>query len=169
MRMLILLIVSMFLALPAQAHSQEESDEWIQTWIAKVHEQGALTIARAIEYFDFNARHQHVASHHPPPVVLSPEQVEVWRPLVGLHFYPEDINMALRILWCESRGDANAKNPTSTASGLFQHLRFWWSGQSAYPAFDPFDPNESVKAAAYLRYTRGNWGDWNPSKHCWGG
>ncbi len=96
--------------------------------------------------------------------------VEQWRWLVEIWFAPADVERALDIMACESGGNPNAKNPTSTASGLFQHLRAWWSGEwGTHGPFDPFDPAESVEAAAYLRYdTPGGWSHWNPSRHCWG-
>lgn len=34
----------------------------------------------------------------------------------------------MSIMYRESRGDPNAKNPSSTASGLAQFLAFWWDG-----------------------------------------
>lgn len=139
------------------------SADFMADWMARVQENGALTIELAEEYRD---------AHTPDPLVLPysysppPSGVEQWRPLVEAHFRPGDVDRALRIMWCESHGDPNAKNPTSTASGLFQHLRGWWGG-SWGPAFDPFDPAQSVAAAARMRYSRGSWSDWNASRGCW--
>ena len=97
--------------------------------------------------------------------VFSDDPVERWAPLVAKHFDPDDVDLALRIIDCESGGDPNAKNPTSSASGLFQHLRGWWAGEWS---FDPFDPAQSVKYGARLFYDGGS-SHWNASRSCWSG
>lgn len=48
---------------------------------------------------------------------------------------PEDIR---RIIWHESRGNPNAKNPTSSASGLMQLL------QGTFKLKNPYDPFENI-------------------------
>lgn len=93
---------------------------------------------------------------------------DYWRTLVETWFQPEDVETALRIIWCESGYDTNAKNPSSTASGGWQFLRGWWSGDWGLTGpFDPFDPAAATKAAAQLRYHNGSWSDWYASRHCW--
>ena len=102
---------------------------------------------------------------------LAPRDVEVWRPLVEAHFAPGDVARALAVISCESSGDPNAKNPRSSASGLFQHLgRFWpeRSVKAGLPGADIFDPASNVAVAAWLVYEGGGWSHWNPSRHCWG-
>lgn len=106
-----------------------------------------------------------------PRRALAPRDVEVWRPVVEAHFAPTDVTRALRIIFCESSGDPNAKNPRSSASGLFQHLgRFWpeRSVKAGVPGADIFDPSANVTVAAWLVYEGGGWSHWNPSRHCWG-
>lgn len=49
---------------------------------------------------------------------------------------------AMSVIHRESRGDPRAKNPASTASGLFQFLSSWWLGK-----WDPFDPVKSMHHA----------------------
>lgn len=95
--------------------------------------------------------------------------VELWRPFVEEHFEPGDVNRALRIISCESGGNPYAKNRTSTASGLFQHLRAWWSGDwGVTEPFDPFNPEDSIRAGAALAYgTSSSWRNWYPSAFCW--
>lgn len=104
-----------------------------------------------------------------PPSLVSDDPVERWRPLVEEHFAPPDVDLALRVIGCESDGIPTAKNPRSSASGLFQHLgRFWpersaaagWAGSSI------FDPEANVAVAAWLR--QDGWHHWNPSRGCWG-
>ncbi|MDH3248587.1 MAG: lytic transglycosylase domain-containing protein [Acidimicrobiia bacterium] len=107
----------------------------------------------------------------PAPRRLAPRNVEVWRPLVEAHFAPADVARALAVISCESSGDPDAKNPRSSASGLFQHLgRFWpeRSVKAGLPGVDIFDPSANVAVAAWLVYEGGGWSHWNPSRHCWG-
>lgn len=85
--------------------------------------------------------------------------VEQWRPLVEQYFAPDEVETALCIMSHESGGNPNAKNPHSTASGLFQHLASWWD----YFDFDPFDPEQSIQAAKQLKDLYG-WTQWSPYK-----
>ena len=75
------------------------------------------------------------------------EAVERWRPIVSIYFPSDRVDWALRIIECESHGDPNAKNPRSTASGLFQHLASLWDERAAaagWPAADVFDPFANI-------------------------
>lgn len=98
------------------------------------------------------------------------ESVEDWRPLVAAFFRPEHVDRAIRIMWCESKGDPRAKNPVSTASGLFQHLASMWEERTAAAEMgdaDVFDPVANVAMAAWLVYEFGGWSHWNASSACW--
>lgn len=102
-----------------------------------------------------------------PDEVVSPDD---WRPLVEQFFAPGHVRRALRIIACESGGRADAKNPTSTASGLFQHLASLWperSAEAGWAGADVFDPVANVAVAAWLVYEDGGWSHWNPSAGCW--
>ncbi len=106
-----------------------------------------------------------------PDDLTDRESVERWRPLVSLYFEADDVDRALDVIWCESRGDRWAKNPNSTASGLFQHLASMWGDRSPQAGFagdDVFDPVANVGVAAWLVYERGGWSHWYPSEPCWG-
>ena len=50
-----------------------------------------------------------------------------WSDLVEEHFKPEDHETAYRVIGCESNGFASAKNPTSTAKGLWQFIDKTWT------------------------------------------
>jgi hypothetical protein len=98
-----------------------------------------------------------------------PYQVEKWRPLVELaledYGIPEQTDTFLRVMQCESMGDSNAKNPTSTASGLMQHLaRPYWPARAeaiGMPDSSPFNPIANVYASAWLLTVRhGGWQHW---------
>ncbi len=79
--------------------------------------------------------------------------VERWRPVVDMYFPEERVDWALRIMECESKGKPNAKNPTSSASGLFQHLARLWPPRAEAAGFagaDVFDPFANIAVAAWL-------------------
>ena len=99
----------------------------------------------------------------------APRPVEEWRSLVSAYFAPEDIDLALKIISCESGGDPNAQNPRSGAAGLFQHIPRYWEARVAsagMPGASIFDPIANVAASAYLAYADG-WGHWSASAGCW--
>ena len=99
----------------------------------------------------------------------TPIPSDLLRRLVETYMLPADVDLMLRVAWCESGYNINAKNRSSTASGLYQHLKGWWSGAWGVTGpFDPFNPEQSVKAAAALLYeTSSGISNWNASKHCW--
>lgn len=75
---------------------------------------------------------------------------EQWRPLIAAHFPADAVNRAVAICNCESRGNPAARNPRSSATGLFQILR----GST--------DPVANVTQAAAMYRTRG----WKPWAAC---
>lgn len=98
-----------------------------------------------------------------PGVGATSSSAEEWRWLVELHFAPGDVDKGLRVIWCESRGDPSAKNPSSTASGLWQHLATYWESRSAAAGISGasiWDPEASTIVAAWLVYSNGGWGHW---------
>jgi hypothetical protein len=108
----------------------------------------------------------------PPPGMVTGALagLERWRPLVAEYFEAEDVELALRIIACESGGKPDAANPTSSARGLFQHLASAWAeraAQAGRPGADIFDPEDNVAVAAWLVYEGGGWSHWNASRHCW--
>jgi hypothetical protein len=107
-------------------------------------------------------------------IPVAPTSAEEWRPLVAEFFEAADVDRALDVMQCESRGDPAAKNPRSTASGLFQHLASHWDGprdgraaEAGWAGADVFDPVANIAVAAWLVYDGGGWGHWNASGHCW--
>lgn len=106
-----------------------------------------------------------------PVVEISDDPVERWRPLVADYFRPADVNLALRIIDCESHGDPNAKNPRSSASGLWQHLATYWPSRASAAGWGGssiWDPEANTAVAAWLAYSEG-FHHWNASRGCWGG
>jgi hypothetical protein len=90
--------------------------------------------------------------------------VEQWRSLVAAHFPASIVDEALSVMACESQGNPGAVNPSSRASGLFQHLPEYWDQRSRHagvPNKSIFDPNANVQTAAWLwRQTR-DWSHWS--------
>ena len=153
-------------------HPVDTLDEWMEEWTAAAV--GSFTVETLADYTDMATRHprffgRHV--HRAPgrqtpdrhPSVGVPAGVERWRPLVAAWFRPGDVDRAMRILACESQGNPNAKNPRSSASGLFQHLGKYWASRSAAAGFagaSIFDPTANVATAAWLRDQPGGFSHW---------
>ncbi|MGH8916451.1 MAG: transglycosylase SLT domain-containing protein [Acidimicrobiia bacterium] len=96
-----------------------------------------------------------------------PPAVEQWRSLVQQHFPSDRVEEALRIIQCESLGDADAYNPYSGASGLFQFLPATWASTSPKAGFSGasvFDPVANIGTAAWLanRYEDMGQSFWQP-------
>ena len=96
--------------------------------------------------------------------------VEKWRSLVATYFSSSMVDQALSIIQCESLGDANAYNPYSGASGLFQFLPGTWAVTSVKAGFggaSAFDPEANVASAAWLAgyYQAAGMDPWKPW-HC---
>lgn len=86
-------------------------------------------------------------------------EVEV-RALVTAYFEPTDVNQAVRVAWCESRFDPNAKDLRTGGVGLFNHLPPYWEERAAnagFPEADPTDPEASTAAAAWEVYNGAGW------------
>jgi hypothetical protein len=87
--------------------------------------------------------------------------VEQWRPLVEAWF-GANTDAALRVMRCESGGNASAYNP-SGASGLFQHMARYWPDRAAAAGFagaDIFDPVANVGVAAWLSSAGTDFSHW---------
>ncbi len=96
-----------------------------------------------------------------------PPSVERWRSLVQAYFPSSRVDEALAVLQCESLGDADAYNPYSGASGLYQFLPSTWASASTnagFPGASAFDPEANIGTAAWLanRYQELGQGFWSP-------
>jgi len=101
-------------------------------------------------------------------VVSVSSGVEQWRPLVETYFPSDWVEWALRIMQCESGGDPNAKNPHSSASGLFQHLARLWPGRAkaaGWTGASVFNPEANIAVAAWLLHHGGRNGPWTGTNH----
>jgi peptidoglycan hydrolase CwlO-like protein len=84
---------------------------------------------------------------------LFPPLVERWRPLVAAYFPANLVDEALAVIRCESFGDPSLVNPSSGASGLFQHMPRYWPARAAavgFPGASPLEAEPNVAAAAWL-------------------
>lgn len=86
--------------------------------------------------------------------------------------YGADYDLSVAIARCESRLNPAARNPSSTAKGLFQFLdgtwahygRMHWGSLEGKSVLD-YGDNAELGTWVIAKYgTR----DWNASKHCWG-
>jgi hypothetical protein len=173
-------------ALPAQAHSTAELDTWLEEWRATLVEAERFRISgqHFAEYFDMAERHpwhfSHASVSEPPSSSGARSNVnrgmgsdvEQWRNLVATHFAPELVETALCVMAHESGGNPNAKNPISTAAGLFQFLQSTWDQMvpdsvagGSYASGAPYDPEKSVRSAAWLQAAEG-WSQWNAYRYC---
>jgi len=96
-----------------------------------------------------------------------PPAVEQWRSLVQAYFPSSRVEEALAVLQCESLGAADAYNPYSGASGLYQFLPSTWASASPSAGFSgasAFDPEANIGTAAWLgnRYEELGKGFWSP-------
>tara|TARA_Y100000034_G_scaffold17575_1_gene19257 strand:- start:22 stop:747 length:726 start_codon:yes stop_codon:yes gene_type:complete len=102
------------------------------------------------------------------------ESVVRWAGKVSVYFEDDDFDWAMRVILCESAGRDRVLNPSSKASGLFQHLPKFWeeryvlANDAGYVNDgDILDPEDNIAVAAWLYYEDGGSKHWNPSKHCW--
>lgn len=103
---------------------------------------------------------------------LSPDQgmgsnVEQWRGLVEAYFPAGEVEKAMAVMACESGGNPNADNPSSSAAGLFQFLKSTWDNMvpievtgGSYSSGQVYDPEANVRAAAWLLAAEG-WSQWS--------
>jgi hypothetical protein len=92
----------------------------------------------------------------------APAGVEQWRSLVVAYFPPDQVERALRVMACESGGNPLAKNPGSSASGLFQHLARYWptrSSAAGWAGASIWNGEANIAVAAWLLRT-GGWSHW---------
>jgi len=88
--------------------------------------------------------------------------VEQWRTLVAAYFPADQVDMALRVMACESGGNPTAANPRSTARGLMQVMWSVWGPEYGVSEAELYDPATNLRIAA-LVYEQQGWNAWV----CW--
>lgn len=71
---------------------------------------------------------------------------------------------AVRVMMCESGGNPSARNPSSSASGLFQQLARYWPGRAATYGLagrSVFDPWANAVVSAGMVRDTGGWSHWS--------
>jgi hypothetical protein len=82
---------------------------------------------------------------------------------------PVSLDTWAQIAWCESNHQPDAKNPSSSASGLYQNLARYWDGRAeaaGFPGGDIWNARVHAFVSAHLAETSGV-DHWSPSAHCW--
>lgn len=167
-------------ALPAQAHSSEELDQYRDAWIDRASEDDGPTWKMVLEFRDMMERHPWYSAWSPPVVTRATElaqtgsshsgmgtNVEQWRSLVSAYFPAAQVDKAMAVMACESGGNPNADNPSSSAAGLFQFLKSTWDNMvplsvtgGSYASGQVYNPEANVRAAAWLWAAEG-WSQWS--------
>ena len=96
--------------------------------------------------------------------IRSNHPVRRWLPLVAKHFEPEDVDTAMCVIRYESGGDPNAKNPRSSARGLFQILGRLWAPFFGIERDDLYDSELNVRLARRI-LDRSSWNAWSVYKN----
>lgn len=111
--------------------------------------------------------------NHPDPergICASPEAAELHEArglayLSGATWLPR---IMLAVRHCESKGNYQAHNPTSTASGGWQFLNGTWRSVTGLaPPASAYSVETQDRAAAKL-FTASGTRPWNASRYCWG-
>ena len=95
----------------------------------------------------------------------------MWRALVEEYWPAGQVDDALSVMECESKGDPNAYNEASGASGLFQFLPGTWTSASVsagWAGADVFYGEANIAVAAWLSgsaHPHGRTGTASPSRY----
>lgn len=177
------MVVLLFIPTPSYAHSGHQLDEFVDDWTGRVSEQG-LQWELVLEYLDMAERHPWYFQYQEPPspapsnpLVTSPStstpatsrnmgsNSEQWRGLVAAYFPANQVDMAICIIRYESGGNPDAKNPRSSARGLFQILASLWAPYYGVSYDDLYNPEINTRIAAGIWGDHG-WGAWNAARKC---
>lgn len=159
---------------PILAHSTMELDEWVEQWQHEATEREVVSVEHLAEFLDMRDRHPWYFEYTPPAPTPrrspAPSQstvdrsmgtnVEQWRGLVASYFPAGQVDLALCVMLHESGGNPNAKNPTSSARGLFQVLASLWAPHYGVSFSDLYDPTTNVRIAADIWSDYG-WSAWS--------
>ncbi len=105
------------------------------------------------------------AAPPPPPAVTVPPVTAGGAGVASEGMPGQDVTLEA-IARCESGGDYEAENPTSTASGKYQVLDSTWDGYGGYERASDAPP-EVQEAWAREAYARAGTAPWRASRSCW--
>lgn len=83
-----------------------------------------------------------------------------WEADVAARWPAEQVGTACRIIMCESGGNPTARNPRSSASGIWQFLKGTWAGYGGY-AEAWLAPPHVQHDAAFALWQRSSWRPWS--------
>lgn len=187
MKRVVLILLSLTTALTlihtsAYAHSEHQLDEWVEGW-REDSLPGGVTHEEVEEFLAMMERHPGYAQYQSPsqPTQIPSREpssnsgrstksswsggVEQWRPLIAAYFPADQLNMALCVVTYESGGNPRAKNPRSSARGLFQVLASLWAPHYGVSYEDLYDPETNTRIAADIWRNYG-WGAWSAARKC---
>lgn len=168
-------VLTAALLMPVTAHTVEQLQDWESDWQSRAV--GSFDVKLLEEWRDMRARHPWFYTPDEPAISTATRVytsrpprppspgVEAWRTLVATYFPAENVDRALSVLSCESRGDPYADNPRSTARGLFQFLSSTWNTVAGYtgsPTYDlaAYDPTWQVINTVWLSKGGSDWSHW---------
>jgi len=131
----------------------------------------ALTTPPCVPYADLCVPDYIVRYLPPEPetIALDPSSVSLKATLEGLvaeHFPAWAVPAAVEVVGCETgyTYDPTEQNPSSGASGYFQHMPRYWEDRSAkagWAGYSIFHPEANVAVAAWLWGQTGDWRHWS--------
>ncbi|MCK5686416.1 SH3 domain-containing protein [bacterium] len=89
--------------------------------------------------------------------------VERWRSLVEKYFKPNRVDLALSVIYRESRGQIDAVNSSSGCTGLFQQHPKYWAARATgvgCAGASMTDAEVNIAASAALSNQGENWSHW---------
>lgn len=93
------------------------------------------------------------------------DPVDRWRLMVAAHFPEDEVETALCIIEHESKGDPDAENPRSSATGLFQILGSLWGPIYGVTEEHLLDPALNVRIASHI-WEQSGWRAWTTDRIC---
>lgn len=175
----VILFLIMSWMTPARAHDADHLEEWLNSWVQEADT--SLSPELIIEYQDMTARHEWYFDPQPIPLAAGDSvttgyyltgeadwwKTGQWLPLVAGHFSDlgaTHVNIAICVVYGESRGTHDVTHSGSGARGLFQILPGWadnaWAGTQGISYADFLVPELNVFVARKV-WDKQGWGAWS--------
>lgn len=158
-------ILFLSLALPAEAHSRSELDDWVDDWQSRFLSHGAMA-----EWEDMALRHPWYFAPAANPVDpasgggvyrgMGTGDIARWEPVILRYFDPAELPRVVCLIAHESGGNPDARNPSSGARGLLQVMPFW-AAEFGFTPDDLYDPHINLLVSSRIRTIQG-WTAWAP-------